>query len=298
MCGFMVAKSEVNAQAIRNLHVPEELKGDRLFAQTGALVGWENELLSFFSTNYGLFTPYPDYFKMRCYEFRILRQLLPSYFDLNDKYDVILEIGCGFGFKSLLLSPFCDKLIGVDIPEKHKGYVKGDFKSSIDVAKVLVNETLGLRGVEFNHMWPDNLKVESDSVSLIFSEYVLEHIPKLPEAVKEMHRVLRKGGIMIHVVPNTTDAVLGFIDANVNFSLKQYVATYFAKLLKRTHSRPRLKPNALVIPQSHSEFLDDFSKQIEVYKLENYLFPMIDAGFKIEKIISTREHNNVIVARK
>ena len=46
------------------------------------------------------------------------------------------------------------------------------------------------------------------------------------------------------------------------------------------------------------EFIDDFSRQIDIYTLENYLFPMLDAGFRIEKIVSTREHNDVIVARK
>jgi SAM-dependent methyltransferase len=301
--GFLITryKEKMHKKTLYDLQIPESMKGNRCFFSDDSVIKWEDELISFFTSNYKIFTPYSDYFKLRCFEFRVLRQLLPSYFTLRNKYETILEIGCGFGFKSVLLLPFCDRVLGVDIPEKYKGYIVGNFETSIEIAKILVNEKLNISNANFECSWPDNLKIESDTIPLIFSEYVLEHIPDLSLAINEMYRVLRKNGIMIHVVPNTKDAIIQFINANINFSLKKIFSmakVNMAQFLGRSHGSFQIKLNGTIVPPCHSEFIDDYSRQIEIYTLENYLFPMLDAGFKIEKIISTREHNNVIVARK
>jgi len=138
--------------------------------------------------------------------------------------------------------------------------------------------------------------VNSDSISFLFSEYLLEHIPDLSKAISEMYRVMTKSGIMIHVVPNTKDAIIKFVKEQINLSGRQLVKEMVNKL--RRPSKSRMKLNGLIIPSCHSQFISNYSDQFDIYSLENYLFPMIDAGLKIEKIVSTREHNDVIVARK
>lgn len=287
----------MNVKSIRDIAVPISLVGSKSFVSEDELMQWENELIAFFSHHYKLFTPYPGYFRLRCYEFRILRQLLPELLGFNRTFEKGMELGCGYGFKTLLLSHMCESFLGIDIPEKYKGYVRGNYSSSVEIAKIIVNDKFRAKNVTFECAWPDNLlNVDSDSISFLFSEYCLEHIPKLSKAISEMYRVLRKDGIMIHVVPNTKNAVIQFVKAQLDASVGRLIKELVKKVLGRGNTR--IKLNGIIIPQCHTEFISDFSEQIDVYSLENYLFPMLDAGFRIEKIVSTREYNDVIVARK
>lgn len=284
-------------KSIEEIGVPTHLIGKKSFASEDELFRWENELISFFSSHYELFTPYREYFRLRCYEFRILRQLLPELLGFKSRFERGLEIGCGYGFKSLLLSHMCETLLAIDIPIKYEGFVRGNYGSSVEIARIIVTDKFQIKNVAFESAWPDNLlNVNSNSISFVFSEYVLEHIPKLPKAMNEMFRVMQKGGIMVHVVPNTKDAVIQFVKAQLDMSSGRLLREFVKKLLGR--GSHRIKLNGLIVPSCHSEFIDDYSKQMDVYSLENYLFPMIDAGFKIERIVSTRETNDVIVARK
>ncbi len=284
------------ARSIANIIVPAHLAGKNSFESEDELFQWENELISFFTSYYDLFTPYQEYFRLRCYEFRILRQLLPNLLSFKSRFKRGLEIGCGYGFKSLLLSHMCETLLATDIPIKLEGYVRGNYSSSVEIAEIVVKDKFQIQNVTFETVWPDNLlNVNSNSIDFLFSEYVLEHIPKLPKAISEMYRVMSKEAIMIHVVPNTKDAIIQFVKEQINMPSKSLLKELVKKILGRSS---RVRINGIVIPPCHSEYIKDYSKQIDIYSLENYLFPMIDAGFKIEKIVSTREHNDVIVARK
>ncbi|MBL8012714.1 MAG: class I SAM-dependent methyltransferase, partial [Candidatus Omnitrophica bacterium] len=237
----------MNKSVLENLPVPPELKRPDGFA---SLTEWEDKVLGFFSGQYKMFTPYPDYFKLRTYEFRILRQLLSRYFDPSQPYPSLLEIGCNFGFKSILLSVFAKRVLAVDIPESYAGCHLGSFQRTTDIAKILVNERFAIDNVEFENMWPDKLTVDSQSVDCIFTEYVLEHIPDLSEAIKEMARVLKVGGVMIHTVPNTKDAVRDFLDANIKITFKQafkiFKSQWGAILRNQSRNQPCMRLTGVV----------------------------------------------------
>ncbi|MBI4309469.1 MAG: class I SAM-dependent methyltransferase, partial [Candidatus Omnitrophica bacterium] len=289
--------------ALQQFSIPSELGASiKGLGSDEAFIDWENKLLSFFALNYQFFTPYPDYFRLRTYEFRVLRQLLPGYFDLAHPYSAMLELGCNFGYKSVLLSPFARKLFAVDIPDTYEGCDLGDFERTTDIAKIIVNEKMAIPHVEFKNCWPHELPVDAQSLDLIFSEYVLEHIPDLSAAVKEMHRVLKKGAVMVHTVPNTHDHIRAFLEANVNLTLRQLFriakSQAGAWLKKQYRNQPTLRWNKVIVPPCHSEHIRSFSKQLDIYTLENYLSPMFECGFRVEKIMSTRENNHVIVVRK
>ncbi|VAW48331.1 hypothetical protein MNBD_GAMMA03-2078 [hydrothermal vent metagenome] len=293
----------MNQQQLEALLIPDNLieLTDGIILED-SLITRENELLKFFSEQYAIFTQYPNYFKLRTYEFRILKQLLPEYFNINKKYETFLEIGCNFGYKSILLSPYAKLLKAIDIPQEYQGCILGNFKRTTDIAKILVNEKFKINNVVFDNVWPDDLKLEDESVDMIFSEYVLEHIPELSKAIGEMYRVLRSGGVMIHVVPNTKDAVYPFVEANTQITFRKMLSiiksTMGAWIKKEERNTAHMRWNGTIVPPCHSEHTHSFMKQVEIYTLENYLFPMLEAGFKIEKIFSTREHNHVLVIRK
>ena len=289
----------MNKNTLNNFFIPQELKNAGL---NGSLTDWENNLLSHFSSSHDIFTPYPDYFKLRTYEFRVLRQLLPKYFDRQRKYELLLEVGCNFGYKSMLLSSYAKKILAIDIPESYEGCHLGEFERTTDIAKIFVNEKMGMDQVEFKNMWPHELTIASESVDCIFTEYVLEHIPDLSKAIKEMHRVLKKDGVMIHTVPNTNDAIRVFIEANTHITFGKLFKIFKSQMgvfLKgQSRNQSSLRLNGIVVPPCHSEHIRDFSKQLDIYTLENYLFPMLECGLTIEHIISTRENNHVIIVRK
>lgn len=281
-------------QTIQNLSVPAEIKQTKIHAQS-ELELRERALIRFFSDHYHLFTPYENYFRTRGLEFMAMRQLLPDYFDIEKPYQSVLEIGCGFGYRSLFLAPFSGALHGIDIPEKYESHTTEEFKTSVDVAKVLIGERFGILNITFDTAWPHQIPAKDASCDLIYSEYVLEHIPHLIPALTEMYRVLTPGGVMIHTVPSTQDAVLAFVQANSS-QIDQQKRSLLHKVRARLPFGGTVR--GVVVPPNHSEFVHDFPTQLEVFSLDNFLFPLLELGARVEKIITTREYNRVIVVRR
>lgn len=95
----------------------------------------------------------------------------------------ILEIGCGQGFNTHILSKR-NKVIGIDLS-----------KEDIMIAKKRYPK------VHFMIMNAENLKFKSNSFDIIYALEVFEHIDNLNKAVSEIKRVLRKNGRLIVSIP-------------------------------------------------------------------------------------------------
>lgn len=104
----------------------------------------------------------------------------------------ILDIGCGMGHTSLLLSKLTPQLVGIDISAE-----------GVKVSKERVN-----RGF-----------VVADSVRLPFRDEcfdcvvmkdVLEHIENDLQAIREVHRVLKYKGILVLYIPYSLDDSISF----------------------------------------------------------------------------------------
>jgi ubiquinone/menaquinone biosynthesis C-methylase UbiE len=56
----------------------------------------------------------------------------------------------------------------------------------------------------------DGVKIPypDESVDVVFSSHVLEHIPDLPSFLNEVSRVLKKDGLCVHIVPSPTWRIL------------------------------------------------------------------------------------------
>lgn len=113
---------------------------------------------------------------IRMYELDVVLSLLPD-------SGRLLEIGAGAGWQA---KGFADRnyvVSAIDIP------------SSIYVA---------------NRMWPvidydgRHIPFEDDTFNIIFSSNVLEYIPDVYGFQKEIHRVLKGDGRVIHVLPSTS----------------------------------------------------------------------------------------------
>jgi ubiquinone/menaquinone biosynthesis C-methylase UbiE len=274
--------------------VPDSLTAIRKLNGNAVLSRWEREVTAFMQPHYQTFSPFPRYFRTQGLNFQLLRQLLPEYF--QQRYPMILEVGCGTGFQSLLLSPHAERMLGIDIPGEYAGYVMPSFKCSTDMASFLVNRCFGVDWTEFKDAFPDSVPLDDTSVDLVYSWTVLEHVPSLPPMFAEMARVVKQDGLMIHVVPSIMSALDTLVKANISHSLN--------RPQHRISLRDWLKAKVIqhwVIPELHSEFLRGkatYNDQLNLYLTDSYVHPMMEAGFSIEKLLWLRDYNVAIVARK
>ena len=111
-----------------------------------------------------------------------------------NKSDVILDLGCSFGMLSFMLSPYCNKIIGVDYSD-----------SAISIANDLKNNTSNYTNIEFKIADCSNLEcIDSASIDCIYSSDLVEHIyPDVYEKmIEECYRVLKPNGKLIIFTPN------------------------------------------------------------------------------------------------
>ena len=96
----------------------------------------------------------------------------------------VLEIGGGTGYQASLLADIGCEVLSIDLPRR---------ASSLQSRFHPVVEYDGRR-----------LPVPDKSVDCVFSSNVLEHVHDLPEMLGEIRRVLKPGGLAIHILPSAT----------------------------------------------------------------------------------------------
>jgi SAM-dependent methyltransferase len=262
----------------------------------GCPQAWCFEVAAYLKANQAHLTLFPRYYDFRAVNFSVLQSLFPEYVKRQGR---VVEIGCGVGMDSLFWSRYAGELLGFDIPGEYGGYTPPGFTSSAHVSRTLVCDVFGVTNATFADALPDSLPVDSNSVDLIYTWTVLEHIPDLPSAYKEMHRILKPGGVMVHIVPNVMSAVDTVVRVNVSkpeplgwFGAAKHLWKEFRKLANEGH-----KPGA-IIPQCHSEFLTDYISQLDLYISDSYITPALELGMKLERMSLIRDYNHLIAFRK
>lgn len=102
------------------------------------------------------------------------------------RYKTVLDLGCGTGFSSFLLSKREFKVTGLDISDKFLAVMKPKESKNL---KFIVGDILNLE-------FPDR------SFDVVTSHEVIEHITNIEKALNEMTRIVKKGGRIIIVSPN------------------------------------------------------------------------------------------------
>ncbi len=121
----------------------------------------------------------------------------------------VLEIGTGSGYGVDIIAPHCDTFITID---KHRSPVVDHIKQE---------------NVTFLEMKvPPLQQIEDESVDYVVSFQVIEHIPKDQALVKEIHRILRKGGEFIVSTPNRKMSL-----TRNPWHVREYTIEEFKKLL-------------------------------------------------------------------
>lgn len=162
--------------------------------------------------------------------------------DLSDKS--LLEIGAGSGYQLEMLRHKVAEALGVDISESNYAEVRS--------ASVILYD---------GH----HLPFDAQRFDVIFSSNTLEHIPHLEEIHQEFKRVLKPGGVCIHVVPTH------------HWKLRQILGFYLllpVTFWRRFFSHKKGQ-NSVQPAQNHSSPATEVVKSPKstVQKLRNLLLP-------------------------
>lgn len=116
----------------------------------------------------------------------------PWYISFLNKKDIVLDLGCGPGQSSIKASRAAKKIVAVDIDPALIRFAK---ESAQDLKiKNLTFETANLE---------KKLKYKKNYFDKIIFLDVLEHLNNRDLILKEIHRILKKGGLLLLGVPNS-----------------------------------------------------------------------------------------------
>ena len=109
------------------------------------------------------------------------------------RHDAILEIGCGQGIHSALLSTYgAVSATELAVPGSFVGADR-----DVNVARATVFQSLAERPVAFTYNDGRQMPYADESFDIVFHNSVIEHVPDISTFNREVRRVLRPGGICI-----------------------------------------------------------------------------------------------------
>lgn len=116
------------------------------------------------------------------FEERLKYKLLST---INIKDKIIADLGCGTGFISLALANEASIVFSIDNSSNMLNQLKINVEDKNYKNIYLIKSSL------------DNLSLFDNSVDIIFINMALHHIKDAKKAIAEMHRVLKKDGVVI-----------------------------------------------------------------------------------------------------
>jgi ubiquinone/menaquinone biosynthesis C-methylase UbiE len=154
--------------------------------------------------------------QMHCYNLYKRRSF--ELMNIKEK-DTIVDLGCGLGFDLERLSEIVPngQIIGVDSSSNLLEATRKRIKSS---------------NVKLVHSDIHKLPFDSNSVDSVRVDRTLQHVEKPHEVIKEMHRILKPGGIMVCVDPDWQTFI---INAGSDETVPNKVGKIFANKFKNPH---------------------------------------------------------------
>jgi 2-polyprenyl-3-methyl-5-hydroxy-6-metoxy-1,4-benzoquinol methylase len=139
------------------------------------------------------------------------------HYELAKKYiaenDNVLDVACGNGWGSAMITPVAKRVIGVDISEKSISEAKEKYKIS---------------NLSFEIHNALNMDFKDEFFDVIISMETIEHIDG-ENFLKEVYRVLHKEGLFIVSTPQNCSGSFPLIP----YHLREYTLDDFKKLLSQ-----------------------------------------------------------------
>jgi SAM-dependent methyltransferase len=158
---------------------------------------WINEILE---RSQGLacgLQPWDEYFRLRAAEM----DGLFSIYDMK-RAGNILEIGCGNGFVSAILSGFADEVVATDLSE----FDTKTHSLGISKAEELFKK-LDIKNAGAVSCSGQALPFRDKAFDVVFCFYTLEHMKDRGSAMREAGRVLKDGGEAVFVIPGFMERI-------------------------------------------------------------------------------------------
>jgi ubiquinone/menaquinone biosynthesis C-methylase UbiE len=228
---------------------------------------------------------------------------IKKYLKLIKNKDQVLDLGCGLGYFTRLLSKQSKNVKGIDIEEDCINFAKNQYKD----AKFLVGNAL-------NTTFPD------EEFDFIFSSEVIEHLPDDKKYMKEVNRILKKEGYFL-LTTISTEGIFKVTDlchesgsekhfkngytekeiqrlANLsNFKIikTEYCMTFFTKII--IELMKKVYKNKFKSFEKQSDVLNKTNSLL--YKLLKMMFPLFYIFIGIDYYLSRLiKGNNIIVLMK
>lgn len=128
----------------------------------------------------------------------------------------VLEVGCGEGYGTALLATSAEQIVGVDYD-----------------ALTVTHASSTYPGARFVRGNLAALPVRSESVDVVATLQVIEHVWNHPEFVRECLRVLRPGGLLWVTTPNRLTFSPGLEEPLNPFHTKEFTAAELVELVTR-----------------------------------------------------------------
>ncbi|MFT3746932.1 MAG: class I SAM-dependent methyltransferase [Agriterribacter sp.] len=128
----------------------------------------------------------------------------------------VLEIGTGSGYGVEIIAPHTDEFVTID-----------KFETDIIHSDAFKNNNV--RFIQMNI--PPLINIPSDTFDFVITFQVIEHIPKDNEFLKEINRVLKKGGKLIVTTPNKKMSI-----TRNPWHVREYTVDELKQLLSRHFS--------------------------------------------------------------
>jgi len=137
--------------------------------------------------------------------------------DITPKDSFVLEVGCGEGYGTSLLSKNVAKIIGLDIDNKTILHASKKYESRNCIFKLYDGK---------------NIPYSNDTFDVVISFHVIEHIKEDLNYISEIYRVLKKNGLLIITTPNRTYRLKPGQKPFNRFHVREYNPQELEKTLK------------------------------------------------------------------
>jgi SAM-dependent methyltransferase len=128
----------------------------------------------------------------------------------------VLEVGCGEGYGTARLASCAEQIIGIDYDALTVGHAAASYPQARFVRGNLAA-----------------LPVPSESIDVLATLQVIEHVWNHPEFVRECLRVLRPGGLLLVTTPNRLTFSPGLDEPLNPFHTKEFTAVELVELVQK-----------------------------------------------------------------
>jgi ubiquinone/menaquinone biosynthesis C-methylase UbiE len=196
-----------------------------------------------------------------------------------NKQSIVLEAGCGFSDLFREEYERAKRVIGVDISEEF-------LKMNNVVDEKIVSDLESIP------------QVNDSSIDLIISSWVFEHLKHPEKVFKEFGRVLKRGGKVIFLTPNSWNYVV-FLNRIIPESLREFIVGRMSKNLVtdpmlayyRANSKVKIKKLARISGLKVEEFvLNGDPTYVAINKLFFYMGVLVEFFLNLPFLRNFRVH--------